>query len=87
MSSVSLQSEKYNTPVTFKWRKHTGRMAPLAHLEHSNEEHWVDAEYARRNSGAHDLMRSFSCIAEVVCVWEGVELGVQLQRSLNCKVR
>lgn len=47
----------------------------------------MDPQNAGRDRDPHQLPSTLRGIAEVVCIWEGMEVAVKLYRPLNCEVR
>ena len=63
------------------------RMTPLAHLQYSDEKKRVNSKKSRRKCDAPYLLSALCGIAEVVCVWKGLQMAVESYGTLNCKVR
>lgn len=74
-------------PVSFIGRRNILWEPPLAHLKDAEEEHRVDAKNTWRNSHAHDSACAFSRVAEVVSVWERLEIGVETCGALDRQIR
>lgn len=77
-------SKKNHEPVSFIGWWCIGREMPPAHLKHSNKEQGMDSQNARRNSQTKNPSCPLSCIAEIECVGEGRQSGVELKWTLQC---
>jgi len=76
-----------NIPVSLIRGRDIWRMTPLTHLQYSYKKQWVDAKYARRNCDTQYLPSTPGSIAEVICIWKGLQTAVESRGPLNCKIR